>query len=456
MEIRFYGAAREVTGSCFELSGDGRRILIDCGMNQGTSDRSRAFPFDPPAIDAVFLTHAHIDHSGMIPRLVREGFRGKIITTAATADLCEIMLLDSAHIQEKDAEWMTRKNLRSGRGGAVEPMYTAEDVENSLALFERKFYGRTETLFPGLRYRFTDAGHILGSASLEILYRNGSEKTIVFSGDIGKKGNPIVQDPEHRAKADFVVMESTYGNRRHKSLDESVAELAEAVRSTFSRGGNVLIPSFAVGRTQDILYTLNKLVRDGRLKPLDVYVDSPLAEEATKIYVAHPEYFDQEARQLFRRADGGSLKLHFTRSAEESQRINGIRSGAVIIAGSGMCEGGRIRHHLKHNLWRPECSVVFVGFQARGTLGRKIVDGEKTVHLLGETVAVKARIYTIGGFSAHGDQPELLEWLGLFLNRPEIFIVHGEENAALEFEKTVREKLGLVTHVPHRGDSFTI
>lgn len=456
MEIKFHGAAREVTGSCFELSLSGRRILVDCGMYQGASNRSRPFPFNPPDIETVFLTHAHIDHSGMVPRLVREGFRGKIVATTATADLCEIMLLDSAHIQEKDAEWMTRKNLRAGRAETVEPLYTADDVEKALDLFEKKFYGKTETLFPGFKYRFTDAGHILGSASIEISYRDGSEKTIVFSGDIGKKGNPIVQDPDHRAKADFVVMESTYGNRRHKSLEESVAELAEAVRSTFSRGGNVLIPSFAVGRTQDILYTLNKLVREKRLKPIDVYVDSPLAEEATKIYIAHPEYFDEEALKLFRRADGGSLKLHFTKSAQESQRINSIRSGAIIIAGSGMCEGGRIRHHLKHNLWRPECSIVFVGFQARGTLGRKIVDREKTVHLLGETVAVKARIHTIGGFSAHGDQPELMEWLGIFRNHPEVFIVHGEENAALDFEKAVKEQLGLVTHVPCRGEIFQI
>ena len=327
----------------------------------------------------------------------------------------------------------------------------------SIAFFDRKPYGNVEHLNDGIRYRFTDAGHILGSGTLEIWYGGGAGKKIVFSGDVGKKGNPIINDPEHTLTSEYVVVESTYGNRLHKNLEDSIDELAEAVSETRRSGGNVLIPAFAVGRTQDVLYILNRLVREGRLPRLNVYVDSPLAEEATKIYFSHPELYDEEARKLFRMKDSQkTLKLHFTSSVEESQRLNRIAEGAVIIAGSGMCEGGRIRHHLKHNLWRPECSVIFTGFQARGTLGRKIVDGAKFVTLLGEKVAVKARIYTIGGFSAHADQKELLEWLGVFCDKPEVFIVHGEESVALEFEKIVREKLALPTHVPRFGDAYEL
>jgi len=460
MNIRFLGAAREVTGSCCHLVLDDAEFLVDCGMHQGKDGEERnreAFPFNPAAVDALFLTHAHIDHSGLLPRLVRQGFKGRIITTPATADLVEIMLRDSAHIQEKDAEWLTRKSRRSGRERVFEPLYTEDDVGAMMSLISGKDYGERGRMNGGVQYRFTDAGHILGSGTLELWYPGaGGEKKIVFSGDIGKKGNPIINDPSHTTRTDCVVVESTYGNRLHKGLERSVEELAEAVESTFARGGNVLIPSFAVGRTQDLLYVLNKLVREGRLRPLPVYVDSPLAEEATKIYLSYPEYYDEEARKLFQLRGGDALKLHFTRHVEDSQRINKISSGAVIIAGSGMCEGGRIRHHLKHNLWRPECSLVFVGFQAAGTLGRQIVDGAKTVHLLGEEVAVKARVYTIGGFSAHADQAELLEWLSTFSTKPEAFIVHGEESSALEFERVVKERLGLSTHVPRRGESFDI
>ncbi|HRT61530.1 MAG TPA: MBL fold metallo-hydrolase [Syntrophales bacterium] len=461
MILKFNGAAREVTGSCFHLSRNGLQMLVDCGMHQGigAEDRNRnPFPFRPEAIDYLFLTHAHIDHSGLIPKLVKDGFRGRIITTPATADLARVLLADSANIQEKDAEWETKKILRTGERVTVKPLYTAEDAAASLPLFDRVPYGRIERLRDGVRYRFTDAGHILGSGTIELWYRSGNgEKKIVFSGDIGKKGNPIINDPEHTSETDYVVVESTYGNRRHKGLEESIDELAEAVTETFRRGGNVLIPAFAVGRTQDILYILNKLVREGRLSPFNVYVDSPLAEEATKVYCSHPELCDEEAKKLFGRKGGRkALKIHFTGSVEASQKLNRIRQGAVIIAGSGMCEGGRIRHHFKHSLWRPECSIVFTGFQARGTLGRMIVDGAKSVTVLKEKIAVKARVYTIGGFSAHADQRELLEWLGLFRNHPKVFIVHGEENVALDFEKAVKEKLGFATCVPRYGESFEI
>ncbi|OPY80024.1 MAG: Ribonuclease [Syntrophorhabdus sp. PtaU1.Bin153] len=460
MKIRFLGAARTVTGSCFHLSLGGTQVLVDCGMYQGRDSNKvngAGFDFDPHEIDYVLLTHAHLDHSGLLPKLVTSGFQGRIITTTATADLVEIMLYDSAHIQEKDAEWLTKKNFRAGRDEVVEPLYTTDDVKASLPFFDRKTYGVVESLGEGLKYRFVDAGHILGSGSLEVWYKSADqEKKIVFSGDVGKNANPIINDPEHITESDYVVIESTYGDRFHKGMEESIDEMVEAIKTTFKRGGNVLFPAFAVGRTQDILYILNKLIKAGRLRDLDVFVDSPLADKATKIYMAHPEFFDAEAVNTlkFRSTDG--MKIHFTTTVEESQKINRIKSGAIIIAGSGMCEGGRIRHHFKHNLWRPECSIVFTGFQVRGTLGRLIVERTRAVRVLGEELAVRARVYTIGGFSAHADQKELLEWLESFRSKPEVFIVHGEETTSLKFEKLVQGKLGLTTRVPHKGDELEI
>ncbi len=460
MKIRFLGAARTVTGSCFHLTLNERQFLVDCGMHQGKDSyvvNKTPFQFNPEEIESIFLTHAHIDHSGLIPRLIDKGFRGSIITTAATADLASVMLLDSAHIQEKDAEWLTKKSFRIGEDIVHEPLYTNEDARAVIGLFKKKGYGKIEQLGKGLRYRFADAGHILGSGSLELWYRDSpAEKKIVFSGDIGKKDNPIINNPQRIEKADYVVMESTYGNRLHKGMKESVAELTEAIKVTFKRGGNVIIPSFAVGRTQDVLYILNKLVHQRRLPSLSIYVDSPLAEEATKIYLAHPEVYDREAIKMLEERNTNGMKLHFTESVADSQKINSIRSGAIIIAGSGMCEGGRIQHHLKHNLWRPECSIVFVGFQAEGTLGREIVDGTKTVAVLGEPIAVRASIHTINGFSAHADKKELLDWLGAFTNKPEVFIVHGEEDVSLDFSETVQKAFGVTTHVPHMGDAFEI
>jgi metallo-beta-lactamase family protein len=398
-----------------------------------------------------------MDHSGLMPKLVKDGYRKSIIATDATTDLAEILLYDTAQIQEKDAEWATKKLARAGSDEIVLPVYTSEDVRAALRRFDRKRYRAQEMLTKGLRYRFYDAGHILGSGSLEMAYHGAEgEKKILFSGDIGKRGNPIVADPQHAESADYVVMEATYGNRLHKPVADSLEELVDAIASTFRRGGNVLIPAFAVGRTQDLLYLLNKLVQEGRLKPLDVYVDSPLAEEATAVYLDHPELFDADAAAALRKGIGQSIKLHFTKNVEESMAINRVRSRAVIIAGSGMCEGGRIRHHFKHNLWRPECSVIFVGFQVEGTLGREIVNGKKRVSILGEEIAVRARIFTIGGFSAHADQKELLDWLQTFANKPEVFIVHAEESVAIEFAEIVRTKLGNTVHVPEKGQVFDI
>ena len=460
MKLKFLGGARTVTGSCFYMECNNLKFLVECGMYQGEDAEKinkAAFDFNPEEIDYVFVTHAHLDHSGMLPRIVKEGFKGRIITTSATKDLLEIMLYDSAHIQESDTEWLTRKALRAGNPPVI-PLYTTEDVRNVMPLIDIKKYGEIFHIGNGIKYRFLDAGHILGSGTLELWFQDSpKEKKIVFSGDIGKKGNPIVKDPLNPVEADFIVMESTYGNRLHKPLKESIDELVDAVKTTIKRGGNVYIPSFAVGRAQDLLYILNNLVREKRLYNINVYLDSPLAQEATKIYLSHPECFDEDAKKLFTTKDhNDSIKLHFVQSAQESMALNKIKSGIIVIAGSGMCDGGRIRHHLKHNLWRSECSVIFVGFQGKGTLGRKIVDGAKTVHILGEEIAVKASIYTINGFSAHADQAELIEWISFFKDSPEVFIVHGEEEVSMVFSSLVNERFGLKTYVPEKGEMFML
>ncbi len=460
MKIKFLGATRTVTGSCFYLECNNMKFLVDCGLYQGENNEEiNRLPLDfaPNEIDYIFITHAHIDHSGMLPRIFQEGFRGKILATSATRDLLEVMLYDSAQIQMSDAEWQSRKLERAGRP-PISPLYTIEDVKNVFPLFEIVPYNSLVHLGNGMKYRFLDAGHILGSGTLELWFQDSNrEKKIVFSGDIGKKGNPIIRDPLVPVEADFIVMESTYGNRKHKSLPDSIDELVNAIKIAFKKGGNVYIPSFAVGRTQDLLYILNNLVRERRLTNIHVYLDSPLAQEATKVYLAHPECFDEEAQRFFeRKDDGDAMKLHFVQSVQESMTLNRIRSGIVVIAGSGMCDGGRIRHHLKHNLWRSECGIVFVGFQGKGTLGRKIVDGEKIVEIFGEEIAVRAAVYTINGFSAHADQTELIEWLSCFQNSPEVFVVHGEGDVALSFGELIKEKFGFKTHVPEKGDVFEL
>lgn len=454
------GGTRTVTGSCFYLEINGLKILVECGLHQGEGSDTlnrEAFYFNPEDIDYVFITHAHLDHSGLLPKLVKDGFKGRIILTSATRDLLEIMLYDSAHIQESDSLWLAKKALRAGKP-PVYPIYNRDDVQKVIPLCEPRPYNQLYHLGHGIKYRLLDAGHILGSCTLELWYQDSQvEKKIIFSGDIGKKGNPIIQDPSTPNEADYIVIESTYANRMHKPLNESIEELVSVIKTTFKRNGNVYIPAFAVGRTQDLLYILNSVVREKRLYNINVYLDSPLAEEATKVYLSHPECFDEETKRLLLK-DGfsESLKLHFIESVQESMEINKIKSGIIVIAGSGMCEGGRIKHHLKHNLWRPECSIVFVGFQGKGTLGRRIVDGAKTVNILGDEVAVKASIHTINGFSAHADQKELLEWLSSFKDSPEIFVVHGEEDVSTSFAELINERFGFKTYVPKKGDYFNI
>jgi len=460
LKIQFIGGVRTVTGSCFYIRTSEIKMLVDCGMFQGEDSygvNREPFLFNPSEVDYLFLTHAHIDHSGLIPRLVKDGFRGKIITTSATADLAELMLYDSAHIQETDAAWHTKKALRAGKE-LVLPLYTVDDVRRSIPFFERVPYGKIGHTGKGIKYRFLDAGHILGSGSLEVWFQDGpKDKKIVFSGDIGRKGNPIINDPSLATEAEYVVMESTYGNRLHKGMPETIDELVEVIKATFKKNGNVIIPAFAIGRTQDLLYVLNRLVREGRLYKINVYIDSPLAEQATKTYLAHPECFDEEAKRILNAGSvADSIRLRFTGSVDESIALNKIKSHAIIIAGSGMCEGGRIGHHLKHNLWRPECSIIFSGFQARGTLGRRIVDKAGVVRVFGEEIAVKAGIYTLGGFSAHADQQGLLEWLSAFNDSPQVFVVHGEEETSLQFSELIKEKYGFVTHVPDKGEVFEL
>ena len=437
MQLEFFGAAGEVTGSCHILTVGGRRLLLDCGMIQGgaaADERNRAaFPFDAAEVDAVILSHAHIDHCGRLPLLRKRGFRGPVYANPACRDLVRILLADGATMAERDAERENRKLQKAGDPRRVEPLYTLEDALAVMQLFRTVQYGHALDVLPGVELVFRDAGHILGSASVWLRLREGDlERKLVFSGDVGQFDTPILRDPEPGPGADLVLMESTYGDRRHRDRDATREEFGGILRAARRDGGNVLIPAFAVGRSQEILYELATHFEAWGLADWQIFLDSPMAIEATEVYWKHANLFDEEAQQWHARAR--SLpplpNLSLSRTADESMAINRIANGAIVIAGSGMCTGGRIVHHLKHNLGRPECDVVFSGFQAQGTTGRAIVDGREYVRIHGESIKVAARVHTLGGFSAHGDQQDLLRWHDAIPGRPPVWLVHGESQAA--------------------------
>lgn len=463
MKITFLGAAHEVTGSLTLLETNGHKFLVDCGMEQGKDIfENQKLPVSPADIDFVLLTHAHIDHSGNLPLLAKGGFKGSVYATEATCSLCDIMLRDSTHIQLFEAEWQNRKAKRSGKK-PYEPLYTMEDTEVILSHMRPCAYGETVQVLENVEIRFTDIGHLLGSACIEIwVTENGRTEKIVFSGDVGNINRPIVNDPKTVSDADCVVIESTYGNREHKEHPDNINVLAEIIERTFKRGGNVVIPSFAVGRTQEILYYIREIKAQGLVRGFDgfsVYVDSPLAEEATKIYIqCNIDSVDAEAAQLVRAGinpfwfDG----LVCSKTSNESKAINDDPNPKVIISASGMCEAGRIRHHLKHNLWRPESTVLFVGYQAEGTLGRIIFEGAKKVKLFSEEVEVKAEICYLAGVSGHADKNGLLSWLSGFEKKPKQVIVnHGDDDSCTDFANTLNE-MGYNATAPFSGSVYNL
>lgn len=464
MKIMFIGAAHEVTGSCHYLEACGKHILIDCGMEQGEDVyENQQLPVLPSEIDYVLLTHAHIDHSGLLPLLYSRGFRGEIYATSPTCDLCDIMLRDSAHIQMSEAEWKNRKALRAGKPEVI-PLYEMQDAVGAIKLFHPVEYEQILKLCDGIEVRFSDVGHLLGSASIEIkAEEQGEKRTIVFSGDIGNINQPIIKDPTYLQEADYVVMESTYGDRYHKEAPDYVKSLIKIIRETFQKGGNVVIPSFAVGRTQEMLYFLRKIKQEHLLpefEHFEVYVDSPLAIEATNIFNKNMACcFDEEAMELVNKGINpiafSGLKISVT--SEDSKLINENKTPKVILSASGMCEAGRIRHHLKHNLWREESTILFVGYQAYGTLGRAILEGAKEVKLFGESIDVKARIEKLDGISGHADKDGLIKWLQAFFPKPEhVFVVHGEDTVCETFTECLKKEYKFNASTPFSGNCYDL
>jgi metallo-beta-lactamase family protein len=454
--LSFLGATRQVTGSCYLLSTARSRILIECGMFQGPPEveqqNERPFPFNPAEIDAVVLSHAHLDHSGLLPKLQRDGFRGRIYATPPSLDLLDILLKDAAFLNEKDAEWENRRRERSGRD-LVAPLYTREDAEAALALTSPLAYGEIARIAPDIDLRYRDAGHILGSAVVELwVHEKGETRKLVFSGDLGNAVMPLLHDPEIVREADVLLLESTYGDRDHRPFADTLEEFAQILVDAASSGGNVLIPSFAIGRAQEILYYLGEFHQAGRLPQTQVFLDSPMAIAATEAHQRHMKVFNREARETIQRNGDNPLgflpSLRFLRTTEESMSLNRITGGAIIIAGSGMCTGGRIRHHLKWNLWREAAHVVIVGFQAQGTPGRALVDGAKTLRLLGEDIAVRAQIHTLGGFSAHAGQTDLVKWAGHFQPPPRVYLVHGEPDAMQSLQRRLKAVHGWNAVIP--------
>ncbi len=464
MKLSFMGAAHEVTGSCYLLQAGEKNILIDCGMEQGRDIyENQPLPVAPGQIDALLLTHAHIDHSGRIPLLVKNGYKGPVYATNATTELCGIMLRDSGHIQEFEAEWRNRKAKRSG-GEEYEPLYTVADADAALAQFEGMDYNEEFGVLEGVRARFVDVGHLLGSASIELwVTEGGVTKKLVFSGDIGNSNQPLLRDPHYLKEADYVVMESTYGDRSHGPRPDYVPALAGLLQSTFDKGGSLVIPSFAVGRTQEMLYFLRQIKEQGLVRghgDFTVYVDSPLAVEATHIFKDQwAECYDAEARALVEQGVNpisfAGLKLAVT--TEDSKAINFDRGPKVIISASGMCEAGRIRHHLKHNLWQPESTVLFVGYQTPGTLGRALVEGAKEVRLFGETIEVRCRVEVLAGVSGHADNEGLMRWAGSFEPKPaRVFVTHGEDEVCDIFANRLQAELGLAATAPYNGGCYDL
>lgn len=464
MKLSFLGAAHEVTGSCHYLEACGKKILVDCGMRQGADEyQAQDIPITPGEIDYILLTHAHIDHTGRVPLLAKYGFRGEVCATDATCDLCSIMLRDSAHIQEFEAEWKNRKGRRAGRD-EEEPLYTMEDAEKAISLLVPYVYGQIEELCPGISIRFVDVGHLLGSSSIELwVTEEGQTTKIVFSGDIGNINQPLINDPSLISEADYVVMESTYGNRLHEPPPDYCTALAQEIQETFDRGGNVVIPSFAVGRTQELLYFLREIKERKLVTGHDnfsVYVDSPLAIEATQIFQDNRfDCYDEEARELLQKGINPLAfpGLHISVTSDESKAINFDTDCKVIISASGMCEAGRIKHHLKHNLWREESTVLFVGYQAQGTLGRSLAEGAKVVKLFGETIDVKAHVKQLAGISGHADQKGLIHWLESFSPPPKrVFVVHGEDSVCEEFASIVEKTYHIPVTAPNWNEQWNL
>lgn len=467
MKIKFCGAARTVTGSCHMVTFNQGKLLIDCGMRQGNDAKTEygadSFPFSPAEIDAVLITHAHIDHTGLIPLLIKQGFKGKVFATSATVKLSSIMLPDSGHIQEQEAEYQTRKNMRAGKP-PVEPMYTAQDATNALKSFVPVNYEQDVSVIPGVKARFTDVGHLLGSSAIKLwITEDGETRTIAFSGDIGRDDRPIICDPKAIDTTDYLVVEGTYGDRNHEISTDAAkrSELAKILKASLIRGGNVVIPSFAVGRTQEMLYYIKQLIADNAVPGLErvpVYIDSPLGINATKVYEECSEgYYDAETQKLAR---SGSLldfpNLRVAQTADESKLINEQRGCNIIISSSGMCDAGRIRHHLKHNLFRADSTIIFTGYQAVGTLGRILLDGAKKVKLFGEEVRINATIERIEGFSGHAGRDEIIDWINAIENKPnKIFLVHGEESVLESLGGAVRS-LGYDVDIPTLMEEYSI
>ena len=473
MKITFLGAAKTVTGSNFLVEGAGKKFLVDCGMYQGSAaeelENSDPFAFNVDEIDFMLLTHAHIDHSGRIPKLYNEGYRNPIFATKATCDLCSLMLPDSGHIQEMELEWKNRKRLRK-REPALPPLYTAEDAAKSLEVFVPVQYDKLIEIDENIHVRFNDAGHMLGSAIIEVwINEDGKQKKIVFTGDLGNNDIPLLSSPTMIDDADYLVMESTYGSRLHLRNDDKAEMFLNIVYETLEKGGTVVIPSFAVGRTQEILYELNKIKEEKhnpefyakyqKLMTVPVYVDSPLAISATEVFRENMELFDNETQAMIASGDN-PLEfpgLEFTRTAEESKELNAKDESAIVISASGMCEVGRIKHHLKHNLWNPNSTILFVGYQAPGTLGRKIVDGAKNVKIFGEEIAVNARVEYIEGYSGHADQEWLMNFVYSFIRKPKhIFLVHGEHQGQLVLKEKIEAEAKIPVTIPSLGDSYDL